>query len=103
MEFSFLQICIAKIICFGVPLVLSLIGLYCLVKFRSFRAKVFFSSHPSFHPHLTSHILLRMNDNSSEISPLVVKKYKQREYFTFSCQLLNYMVVGDEIFPMGSN
>ena len=77
------------------PLVLSLIGLYCLIKFRSFRSKVFFSSHPSFRPHITSHILANMNDNSSEIRPVVAKKYKEREYFTFTCQLLNYMIVGD--------
>jgi hypothetical protein len=99
----FLELCWAKTLIIGVPLILSVIGLYCLVKNRTLRVKTFYTCHALFHPDTTNYIFVTINDNSSEIAPVAIKHYQQQTYSTFRIQLLDYMIVDSIPYPIGSN
>jgi hypothetical protein len=54
----FLEQSIFKMVGLGLPLCLSVIGIYFLIKSKLFRSKAFFNSSPVFDPDHTTHVFI---------------------------------------------
>ena len=61
-DYYFLELSLAKIVMLGLPLVLSVVGLYFLLKSTTLRARVLYSHHRTFIPSVTTDALVIVND-----------------------------------------
>jgi len=66
-HYLFLTFSMPKCLLLGVPLCLSLIGIYFLLKFKSFRVRIFYTSSEQFDAKNSTSIYTVLNDGSTSI------------------------------------
>ena len=60
-DHTFLELRLEKVMLLGVPLAISIFGLYFLVKYATFRSKVLFRSHSTFDQEKIGYIIVTIN------------------------------------------
>jgi len=75
-DYYFLELSLAKVVLLGLPLILSVIGLYFLFKSTTLRAKVLYSYYRTYIPNVTTDILVIVNDSTAEIASIRRKTYQ---------------------------
>ena len=89
-----------KGILLGLPLIISVVGIYFLVKFKLFRSKIFFNGYDDFYPHKTTHLYIENNDQETELISMISESYLNQNHYTFVSHNLKYEIKGSKIYPL---